>query len=89
MCLGVSLGTIMPLPSGALTIHAAHQLVYELDHARSSGAASVVTDLVCGACVVFRARARYARARSHRYALAALAARRWLLLRLLLRLLLV
>lgn len=72
LCLGVSLGTIMPLPSGALTIHAAHQLVYEFDHARSSGAAAVVTDLVrarqhlcmhgAGAAVSCRARLRAAAA---------------------------
>jgi len=36
----------MPLPSGELTIHASNQLLSEFDVMYSSGAASVVTDIV-------------------------------------------
>lgn len=45
VALGVSFGTIMPLPSGELTIHASNQLLSEFDVMYSSGAASVVTDI--------------------------------------------
>ena len=61
LTLGVSLATIIPLPSGPLTVRAATALVSEFDRHFGNSAARVVSDFVrrfrvlsCGRCAVMR-----------------------------------